>query len=91
LPSDSVSWFISSKATQCRQRIARYGREAVYNPKPVSFSIWFLICLRKCEKKGAKFTFLCPGFVRIKWPEQVPMLRTPDFEGKYENEYLSKF
>jgi hypothetical protein len=49
------------KATQYRQRIARYGREAVYNPKPVSFSIWFLIYLRKCEKKGAEFTFLCPG------------------------------
>jgi hypothetical protein len=59
---------------------------------PATFEKWFLVCLRKCEKKGAEFTFLCPGLVRIQWPEQVPMLRTlEDFEREYHNEYLSKF
>jgi len=59
---------------------------------PVTFERWFLICLRKCEKKGAEFTFLLPGLVRIQWPEQVPMLRTrEDFEREYYNDYLSKF
>src|SRR5450759_4963790 len=54
---------------------------------PVTFERWFLICLRKCEKKGAEFTFLLPELVRIQWPEQVPMLRTrEDFEREY---YLS--
>jgi hypothetical protein len=48
--------------------------------------------MRKCEKKGAEFTFLCPGLVRIQWPEQAPMLRTlEDFEREYQEEYLSKF
>jgi hypothetical protein len=32
----------------------------------------------KCEKKGVKFDFLSPVLVRIKWLEQVPMLRTPE-------------
>jgi hypothetical protein len=59
---------------------------------PVSFEKWFLVCLRKCEKRGAEFDFLCPGLVRITWPEKVPMLRTvADFEREYYNEYLSKF
>ena len=59
---------------------------------PATFEKWFLVCLRKCEKKGAEFTFLCPGLVWIQWPEQVPMLRTlEDFEREYHNEYLSKF
>ena len=44
-----------------------------YNP--VSFEKWFLVCLRKCEKKGAEFTFLCPGLVRISWHDKVPVLR----------------
>jgi hypothetical protein len=60
--------------------------------KPVSFEIWFRVCLRKCEKRGAEFTFLCPGLVRIEWPGKPAVLRTlQDFEREYENEYLSKF
>jgi hypothetical protein len=59
---------------------------------PVSFEKWFLVCLRKCEKKGADFTFVCPGLVRICWPGKVPILRTvQDFEREYNSEYLSKF
>jgi hypothetical protein len=59
---------------------------------PVSFEKWFLLGIRRQEKKGAEFTFLCPGLVRIQWPEQVTMLRTlEDFEREYHNEYLSKF
>jgi hypothetical protein len=80
------------KATQYRQRISRYRRQAFYNSKPVGFETWFLVCLRKCEKRGAEFDFLCPGLVRITWPEKVPVLRIlADFEREYENEYLSKF
>jgi hypothetical protein len=59
---------------------------------PATFEKWFLVCLRKCEKKGGEFTFLCPGLVRISWPKQVPKLRTTsDFLREYEEEYLSKF
>jgi hypothetical protein len=61
-----------------------------YNP--VSFEKWFLVCLRKCEKKGAEFTFLCPGLVRISWHDKVSILRTvADFEREFQNDYLSKF
>jgi hypothetical protein len=28
---------------------------------PLSFERWFLVCLRKCEKRGAEFDFLTPG------------------------------
>lgn len=57
-----------------------------------TFERWFLACLRKCEKKGAEFTFLCPGLVRISWPAKIPMLRTTaDFEREFYNEYLSNF
>lgn len=78
------------KATQYRQRISRYGRQAVRNP--VSFEKWFLICMRKCEKQGAEFTFVSPGLVRIEWPGQPAMLRTvADFEREWKNDYLSKF
>jgi hypothetical protein len=61
-----------------------------YNP--VSFEKWFLLGIRRQETKGAEFTFLCPGLIRIKWAGKVAMLRTlPDFEREYEDEYLSKF
>jgi len=44
------------------------------------------------EKKGAEFTFLCPGLVRIEWPGRPAVLRTVEnFRDEYENEYLSKF
>jgi hypothetical protein len=77
------------KATQYRQRIARYGREAVYNPEPVSFPQWFLQGLRTFEAKGAEFELL-PGMVKIAWPGQIPMLRTvDDFRREYESCYLS--
>ena len=59
---------------------------------PVTFEKWFLVCLRKCEKKGAEFTFLCPGLVRIQWSGKDAILRTvEDFAREYQNEYLSKF
>ena len=59
---------------------------------PVKFERWFLVCLRKCEKKGTEFTFLCHGLVRIQWPGKVPVLWTvADFERKYYSEYRSKF
>jgi len=61
-----------------------------YNP--VSFEKWFLLGIRRQEKKGAEFTFLCPGLIRIQWPGRVAMLRTlQDFKREYETEYLSKF
>jgi hypothetical protein len=63
------------KATQYRQRIARYGRDAVYNPEPVSFSQWFLNGIRTFEAKGAEFELL-PGMVKIQWPGKVAILRT---------------
>jgi hypothetical protein len=76
------------KATQYRQRIARYGREAVYNTEPVSFDQWFLNGVRIYETKGAEFELL-PGMVKISWPGKVPMLRTiNDMKREYENEYL---
>ena len=69
-----------------------WNKTGTQKSEPVEFDKWFLISMRKCEKKGAEFTFLCPGLVRIKWPEQVPMLRTlADFEREYQEEYLSKF
>ena len=76
------------KATQYRQRISRYGREAVYNTEPVSFEKWFLIGIRTYEAKGAEFELL-PGMVKISWPGKVPMLRTiNDLKREYENEFL---
>jgi len=61
-----------------------------YNP--VSFEKWFLMGIRKQEKKGAEFTFLCPGLVRISWPGKIAILRTvTDFKKEYEGEYLSNF
>jgi len=62
------------KATQYRQRIARYGREAVYNPEPVNFKKWFLNGIRTYEAKGAEFELL-PGMVKIQWPGKVALLR----------------
>jgi hypothetical protein len=60
--------------------------------KPVSFESWFLVGIRRQEKKGADFTFLAPGLGRIKWPSRPAVLRTvADFEREYEKEYLSKF
>ena len=59
---------------------------------PVTFEKWFLLGIRRQEKKGAEFTFLCPGLVRIQWAGKVAMLRTlQDFKREYETEYLSKF
>lgn len=76
------------KATQYRQRIARYGREAVYNTEPVSFKKWFLTGIRTFEAKGAEFE-LMPGIVKISWPGKVPMLRTiNDLKREYESEYI---
>jgi hypothetical protein len=69
-----------------------WNKTGTQKSEPIEFDKWFLISLRKCEKKGAEFTFLCPGLVRIKWAEQAPMLRTlADFEREYQEEYLSKF
>ena len=76
------------KATQYRQRISRYGREAVYNHEPVSFEKWFLNGIRRYEAKGVEFELL-QGMVKIIWPGKVPMLRTvDDLKREYENEYL---
>jgi hypothetical protein len=76
------------KATQYRQRISRYGREAVYNPEPVSFPQWFLQGLRTFKAKGAEFELL-PGMVKIQWPGKVAILRTvEDFKREYETDYL---
>lgn len=70
----------------------QWNKLGVQKTNPVEFDKWFLISLRKCEKKGAEFTFLCPGLVRIQWPEKVPMLRTlQDFEREFQEDYLSKF
>ena len=61
-----------------------------YNP--VTFEKWFILGIRRQEKKGAEFTFLCPGLVRISWPGKIAILRTvTDFKKEYEGEYLSNF
>lgn len=69
-----------------------YGRQAINKPKnPLTFEKWFLHGIRRAEKKGIEFEFLCPGLVRIKTPGKTNMLRTlADFEREYQ-EYLSKF
>ena len=60
--------------------------------EPLIFERWFLIGIRKMKKKEADFTFLCPGLVRIQWPDKPAILRTlADFEREYETEYLPKF
>jgi len=77
------------KATQYRQRISRYGREAVYNTESVSFEKWFLNGIRTFEAKGAEFELL-PGMVKIQWPGKVAVLRSiQDFKREYESYYLS--
>lgn len=59
---------------------------------PVSFEKWVIIGIRRAEKKGIEFEFLCPGLVRIITPGKPNMLRTlADFEREYNNEYLSNF
>ena len=76
------------KATQYRQRISRYSREAVYNTESVSFDQWFLNGIRTFEAKGAEFELL-PGMIKITWPGKVPMLRTVnDLKREYKNEFL---
>lgn len=71
------------KATQYRQRIARYGRETVYNTEPISFEQWFLKGIRTYQEKGAIFELL-PGMVKIQWPGQVVIIRTvEDFKQEY--------
>jgi hypothetical protein len=78
------------KATQYRQRIARYGREAVYNNEPVSFEKWFLNGIRTFEAKGAEFELL-PGMVKIQWPGRVASLRSlEDFRREYQTDYLKQ-
>ena len=58
--------------------------------EPLSFERWFLIGVRRMETKGAEFSFLAPGLVRIEWPGKPAILRTvADFEREYEDEYLS--
>jgi len=70
----------------------QWNKLGIQKTNPVDFDKWFLISLRKCERKGAEFTFLCPGLVRIQWAGKVAMLRTlADFEREYQEEYLSKF
>jgi hypothetical protein len=70
----------------------QWNKLGVQKTNPVEFDKWFLICLRKCEKKGAEFDFLSPGLVRIQWPEKTAILRTvADFEREYQEEYLPKF
>jgi hypothetical protein len=77
------------KATQYRQRISRYGREAVYNNEPVSFEQWFLNGIRTFEAKSAEFELL-QGVVKIQWPGKVAILRTvEDFRREYKSCYLS--
>ena len=59
---------------------------------PLTFEKWFLNGIRRAEKKGIEFEFLCPGLVRIMTSGKPNMLRTlQDFEREYKNEYLSKF
>jgi hypothetical protein len=56
--------------------------------QPMTFERWFLIGVRRMEKKGAEFTFLCPGLVRIEWPGKPAILRTvTDFEREYYSKY----
>ena len=78
------------KATQYRQRISRYGREAVYNTESVSFEKWFLQGIRQHEAKGAEFELL-PGMVKITWPGRVALLRSvEDFHREYQTDYLKQ-
>lgn len=78
------------KAVQHRQIISRYGRQAVRTPEPVSFENWFVQGIRRYEKQGIEFTFLCPGLVRIITPGKPAMLRTlADFEREFKNEHPS--
>jgi hypothetical protein len=59
--------------------------------EPLSFERWFLVGLRRYERKGVEFELL-PGMVKIQWPGKTAILRTiDDFEREYYNEYLSKF
>jgi hypothetical protein len=55
------------KATQYRQRISRYDREAVYNHEPVSFDQWFLNGIRTFEAKGAEFELTWDGKDKLAW------------------------
>ena len=72
--------------------VGRPQKGTIQTKKPINFETWFIVCLRKCEKRGAEFTFLCLGLVRIKWPGRPAVLRTlSDFEREYYGEYLSKF
>jgi hypothetical protein len=68
-------------------------QKGMRKPKvPVSFERWFLIGVRRMERKGAEFTFLYHGMVRIEWPGKPAVLRTlNNFRDEYETEYLSKF
>ena len=80
------------KATQYRQRIARYGRKAVYRQEPETFETWFYQGIERYKKDyGFTFELLTPGLIRIKRPGQDALLRTvADFKREYK-EYLSKF
>lgn len=78
------------KSNACR--LVGRPQKGMRKPKvPVSFESWFLIGVRKMEKKGAEFIFY-DGFCRIKWPGKPAVLRTvQNFREEYETEYLSKF
>jgi hypothetical protein len=68
-------------------------QKGMRKPKvPLTFERWFLNGIRKMEKRGAEFTFLYPGMVRIEWPGKPAVLRTVNnFKEEYETEYLFKF
>jgi hypothetical protein len=75
-----------------QHRYFRTHRGYTRAKNPVSFEKWFLFGVRRMEKKGADFTFLAPGLVRIQWPGKPVILRTvSDLEREYFSEYLSKF
>ena len=40
-----------------------------YNP--ITFEKWFILGIRRQEKKGAEFTFLCPGLIKIQCWERL--------------------
>lgn len=82
------------KATQYRQRIARYGRQAVYGTparsEPLTFEAWLKQGIEHYQKQGLTFELVTPSMMRIKRPGQNNLLQTcASFKDEYENEYLS--
>lgn len=75
----------SQKAYECRH----HGRP--FRSKPISFEDYVLQGIRKYEAKGAEFTLMEPGIIKIQWPGRTPILRTvQDLYREYESNYLSK-